>query len=210
MSAQPPSIEPLGGSVNVNIAEDSPLAILLNAARAGDPAAWNDIVDRFAGMVWAIARRHGLSVADAADVSRTTWLQLVDHLDDIEDPERIGGWLAMTARHESLRVPRRSDAYIAADEDDGIDLRSSDDFSVAARVLDDVSDGQLWELLSRLPPRSQLLLTVLSANSPLSDIEIGQALNIPTSDIGPTRRCCLQHLQRLAASRGIHAPPCVS
>jgi len=81
---------------------------LVRSARAGKVEAWNAIVDRFAGLVWAIARRHRLSDADAADVSQTTWLRLVEHLDRIEDPDRIGGWLATTARRESLRVLRRT------------------------------------------------------------------------------------------------------
>ena len=75
--------------------------------RAGDQDAWEAIVDRFSGLVWATARAHRLSRADAADVAQTTWLRLVENLDRIRDPERLGGWLATTARRESLRAIRR-------------------------------------------------------------------------------------------------------
>ena len=89
--------------------------LLRPRVRGGVVAAWNAIVDRFAGLVWGVARRHRLSASDAADVSQTTWLRLVEHIDRIQDPERVGGWLATTARHEALRVLRISNRELPSD-----------------------------------------------------------------------------------------------
>ena len=61
------------------------------------------IVDRFEGLIWATTRAHRLSAAESADVTQTTWLRLLENLDRIRDPERLGAWLATTARHECLR-----------------------------------------------------------------------------------------------------------
>jgi DNA-directed RNA polymerase specialized sigma24 family protein len=55
-------------------------------------------------MVWAIARAHGLSPEDAADVSQVTWLLLVQHLDSLQRPERLGVWLLRTATREAFRM----------------------------------------------------------------------------------------------------------
>jgi RNA polymerase sigma factor (sigma-70 family) len=88
--------------------ESRDLAELVGAASGGDQQAWEGLVHRFGGLVWSVARAHGLSAADAADVSQTAWLRLVEHLDRIRDPERVGTWLASTARHEALRVLRRA------------------------------------------------------------------------------------------------------
>ena len=41
--------------------------------------------------------------SDAADVAQTTWLRLLEHIDRIEYPDRVGSWLAATARNECLR-----------------------------------------------------------------------------------------------------------
>ncbi len=60
------------------------LAELVRAASAGDQRAWEGLIGRFGGLVWSVARAHGLSRADAADVSQTAWLRLVEHLDDAE------------------------------------------------------------------------------------------------------------------------------
>ena len=87
--------------------EQTGLGELVRAAAAGDQRAWEALVGRFGGLVWSVARAHGLSRADAADVSQTAWLRLVEHLHRLRDPERVGTWLASTARHEALRILRR-------------------------------------------------------------------------------------------------------
>src|SRR5436305_889496 len=95
-----------------------PLAALVRSAGGGDTAAWNAIVERFSSLVWATARAHRLSRDDASDVAQTTWLRLVEHLDRIREPDRLGAWLATTARHESLRTIRRGAREQASDEAD--------------------------------------------------------------------------------------------
>src|SRR6266516_3266327 len=94
------------------------LTELLQAAAGGDQDAWGRLVDRYSRLVWAVARGHRLSQADAADVTQATWLRLVEHLDRIKEPERLGAWLATTARHESLRVIRRGGREQPTDESD--------------------------------------------------------------------------------------------
>ena len=179
------------------------LSEVVREARGGNVAAWNAIVDAFADLVWAIARRHRLSTSDSADVSQTTWLRLVEHLDRIEHPERIGGWLATTARNESLRVLRLSGRHVPA-ENGNFDLRHAESADVDQAILIEERDRELWQLFSRLPPRCQLLLSVLNAESQLSYDEIGQILGMAVGSIGPTRGRCLERLRRLAANRDIH------
>ena len=112
------------------------------AAGAGDQAAWNAIVERFRGLVWATARAHRLSHADAADVAQTTWLRLVEHLDRIRDAERLGGWLATTARNECLRCIRLHGRELPSDEADVFE--SPDDDAPEVALLIDERDTALW------------------------------------------------------------------
>jgi DNA-directed RNA polymerase specialized sigma24 family protein len=49
-------------------------------ASAGDQGAWDQLVARYGGLVWAVARAHGLRHADASEVSQVTWLLLTQHL----------------------------------------------------------------------------------------------------------------------------------
>jgi RNA polymerase sigma factor (sigma-70 family) len=87
---------------------DQELIAALNAAAGGNQSAWNALVNHFAGMVWSVIRAYGLSSASAADVSQVTWLRLAQHLGRLRQPERVGAWLAQTARRECLAEIRRS------------------------------------------------------------------------------------------------------
>lgn len=70
---------------------------VVEAAASGDPEAWEELTRRFGGMIMAIARSCRLGEADAWEVHQTTWLRLVENVGRIEQPERIGAWLATTA-----------------------------------------------------------------------------------------------------------------
>jgi DNA-directed RNA polymerase specialized sigma24 family protein len=75
------------------------------SAAAGVQDAWDEIVDAYAGLVWAVPRRHELSRDEAAHVSQLTWMRLSDRIADIA-PEALGGWLERTAERECTRVIR--------------------------------------------------------------------------------------------------------
>src|SRR5829696_3390715 len=64
------------------------------AAARGDQAAWRELVTRYTGLVWTVARSYGLSQQDTEDVSQATWLLLATHVRAVRDPAAIGGWLA--------------------------------------------------------------------------------------------------------------------
>jgi RNA polymerase sigma factor (sigma-70 family) len=178
------------------------LVALVRGARDGDEAAWNALVDEFAGLVWSIARAHRLGAADAADVSQTCWLRLAEHLDRIREPERVGAWLAATARNECLRVLRRSQRELALG-DDLPEPAGPPAPSAAAALIRDERAAALWEAFALLPERCATLLRVLMADPPPSYEDVAAALDMPIGSIGPTRARCLERLRRLAARSGI-------
>ena len=179
------------------------VAAWVATAASGDKAAWNKLVDRFAPTVWAVARGHRLNAADAADVSQTTWLRLVEHLGRIEQPERIGAWLATTARRESLRVLRLSGRQVPNGDDFEQVVDTRDNSARDDALIADHRSEIVAELIAQLPVRSQTLLRLLSANSPLSYKEISEALDMPIGSIGPTRARALERLKVLALKAGI-------
>lgn len=172
------------------------LEALVRAAAGGDQAAWDAIVDRFQGLVWATARSHRLSPADAADVAQTTWLRLVENLGRIREPERVGAWLATTARRESLRLIRLRGRELPSDDADAFE--SADEEGPELALLRDERDTLLWRAFAKLSDRCQALLRLLVAPEEPSYEEIGAALDMPIGAIGPTRIRCLEKL-RVAA-----------
>jgi RNA polymerase sigma factor (sigma-70 family) len=179
------------------------VADVVRRASQGDQSAWNALVDRFAGTVWAIARAHRLDAATAADVSQTTWLRLVEHLDRIDQPDRIGAWLATTARRESLRLIRLSGRQVPTGDDFDLLQAPAATIPVDGQLLAEERNEVLSALVSQLPCRCQLILRLLSADTPLSYKELSDALDMPIGSIGPTRARCLEHLRRLGARVGL-------
>src|SRR5690606_15559522 len=79
---------------------------LLARVDTGDETAWDELVERFAGLVWSVARSYRLSSASTEDVVQTVWLRLAEYCNRIREPERLASWLATATRHEALRVIR--------------------------------------------------------------------------------------------------------
>lgn len=169
---------------------------LLARARAGDQQAWDALVDRYSGLVWSVARSHRLGSADAADVHQATWLRLVEHLDAIREPERLGSWLATTARRESLAVLRRAGRDLPVGDLLTLEPRAADTTGVDDDLLRRERDRHLWRAFGELAGQCQSVLRLLLLDPPPSYAEISAALDIPIGSIGPTRARCLDQLRR--------------
>jgi RNA polymerase sigma factor (sigma-70 family) len=169
------------------------LAELVHAAGEGDQEAWNAIVERFGGLVWATVRAHRLNAVDGAEVVQTTWLRLVEHLDRIRDPERLGGWLAATTRNECLRQIRHSAREVPSEM---ATFESGDDGSLDQSLLVAERDRAFWKAFGALGERCQTLLRVLMADAEPSYQEVSAALGMPIGAIGPTRQRCLERLRQ--------------
>jgi len=184
--------------------EPEEAARLARAAADGDPAAWKALVERFSGLVWSVTRGYRLGSADAADVFQTAWLRLAEHLGRIEHPERIGAWLATTARHEALRIARSTARLVPVDDVTLLAFGQADENSPEQAVLDTeqaVLDTEraamLWRAFAELSARCQQLLRVLIATPPPNYAEVAAALGMPVGSIGPTRARCLQQLRNV-------------
>ncbi len=91
--------------------QSASIPALVEEAKGGNPEAWSELVSRFGMMIAATGRRYRLTPADVAELQQTTWLRLVENIHRVEQPERLGGWLATTARRESLHLLRRASRY---------------------------------------------------------------------------------------------------
>lgn len=170
---------------------------LVASAVDGDADAWRSLVERYRDLVWSVARAHSLSEADAADVAQTTWLSLARQLCRLRDPQRLAGWLATTARRESLRMLalRRREVPVADPESvvDGPEtLVCNDDLIEALR-----------RAMHGMPPRCRTLLRLMADSPDLSYAQAAKALGIRASSVGPIRGRCLAVLRRRLACEGV-------
>jgi RNA polymerase sigma factor (sigma-70 family) len=166
----------------------------LIAARQGDRAALDALVDELTPLVWNVARGNGLDVPAAEDVVQNVWLALLRHLHRLAEPRALVGWLVVTARRESHRSWRdaRGTAPLL---DDTAEQLPSEMWLPEVETLRDDRDRRLWRAYGRLPRRCQelLRLTVLAGRAEYQ--AVAEALAMPRGSIGPTRGRCLSTLR---------------
>ena len=183
-------------------------AAVVEACRRGDEAAWEELVNRFRRLVYAVPRRSGLDAEQSADVFQRVFMLLVERLDDIEQPERISAWLVTTAKHETWRVGRRQTTARAraAVAEDAISATGEmpDQDPLPDQVLVQLEERSLVQnAVEQLDARCRQLLELLFYRAdPAPYSEIAAIVGIAEGSIGPIRARCLEHLRRDLQARG--------
>ncbi|MER7243873.1 sigma-70 family RNA polymerase sigma factor [Kribbella sp. NPDC000426] len=181
----------------------SPVTALVVTAAAGDQQAWRELVARYAPLLVSVIRGFRLTPAETEDVAQTVWLRLVEHLDSLQEPRAIPGWLVTTARRESIR-------YLSSQHHRRMSDPLNDDQPPAAADVPDPDEGLvrserhqvLLAGLAELPSRQRDLLLLLMQDPQPSYAEISRRTGIPVGSIGPTRSRALARLRRTPAVRG--------
>jgi len=179
-------------------------AALLARCRAGDSAAWDEVVARYGRLVYSIARSYRLNEADAADVVQVTFRVLLQSLDRLAPDSRLGYWLGTVARRHTWRQVQRVRRETPEEETTLV---------ARAEALGHPAPGhaEKWELaewvhhgLAQIDARCRALLTRLYLDpAEPSYEEIARELALPLGSIGPTRARCLGKVRAaLATSPG--------
>ena len=168
------------------------LAHLTREAAAGGEDAWRALVALLDPMLHSIARGYRLSDADADDVVQITWGRALLHLDRLDDPGAVAGWLAVTARREALRTLQRGVREFPSEDPAGSVV--ADDDTPDAAVERERRDA-LRAAVRRLPDRQRDLLTAMLDHRCGSYEELSSTLVMPIGSIGPTRERAFERLR---------------
>jgi len=172
---------------------DLPDRLLLARCRAGDPVAWDAIVERYQRLVFTVALRNGLEREDAADITQATFVALLGSIDSLRDEDRLASWLMAVTRRQAWRLAT------ARKREESVDL---DSVSEVAAPVDEVAS---WELAATIQqavaalgnPCSQVLHWLyLDAATP-SYAEIAERLDRSAAGIGPLRARCMERIRRV-------------
>lgn len=170
---------------------------LVRRCAAGERAAWSVLVRRYEALVYTIPRRGRLPDSAVEDVFQTTFLRLLEHLDRLQQPEKLREWLVTTAKFETWRQWREA-ARTEGPADDFIE--SVPDTQLLPEEF--LAEVQTWHAvqrgLERIEPRCrQLIEWLYLAEEPLSYEEVAQRLGMPAGSVSPTRQRCLGKLRQL-------------
>ena len=135
---------------------------LVTRARNGDKQAWDELVERYAPLIWSICRRYRLGRADADDVGQSVWLRLVDQLASLRDLGALPGWLATTTQRECGRVLRAARKQEPPGHSlDAADIPDQVTGAAESELLRAERHAALREAFTHLPPDSRQLIALL-------------------------------------------------
>ncbi|MGH3815738.1 MAG: RNA polymerase sigma factor [Pseudonocardiaceae bacterium] len=170
------------------------VAELLLGVRDRDPASWEEIVRRYSKLVSTTVRSFRLQETDALDAVQMTWLRLAENAHRVKFPEKLGGWLATTARRECLHILRQ--AKPAPNLINVVPETVADPSAgPEQRVIEADTARTLRKLVAELPPRRRTVLRALFTHNPPPYAEVARTTGIPPGAIGPTRARALQQLR---------------
>ena len=178
---------------------------LLKQFLSGREAAFSELVQRHAALVFGVCQRVLRHAQDAEDAFQATFLVLAKRAKSLESHDSIAGWLHQTARRTSLKLRglsvRRRSVEDRAAREAGQEISTPAINPVAAagiRELAEILDGELAELPGRF--REVILLSQIEG---LSRDEISARLGISTASVKDRLERGREQLRIRLTRRGI-------
>jgi RNA polymerase sigma factor (sigma-70 family) len=166
---------------------------LTRAAAGGDDHAWRELFTRLDAILHAVAKRYRLGAADVDDVVQTTWLRAIDHVDRLDDPGAIAGWLVTIARREAMRTLQRAVREIVTDDVPALD--QADPATPERIAIEREQRAAVRDGVARLPARQRRVMDLLVMTPSPSYRHVAEQTGMPIGSIGPTRDRALARLR---------------
>jgi RNA polymerase sigma factor (sigma-70 family) len=165
---------------------------LLTACRAGDPDAWELLVERYERLVFSVALRNGVTREEAADITQMTFIALLESIEKIREDQRVASWLMSVARRLAWRQRRRSERERPGGFGSEATAWPEDPIATWERI------AVMHEGLQQLGRACRdLILALYFDPATPSYAAVAERLGRPIGGIGPMRARCLQRLRTL-------------
>jgi len=147
----------------------------LERARAGDHDAFAEIVSEFEAVVFSIALHFFNDRAIAEEIGQEVFLQLYQHLKDIQSDAHLLFWLRQVTSRRCIDEVRRKRPR-------GVSLDVIAEIGTHARASDPLLDRRLQRLVSELPPHQRLVIT-LRYQEDLEVAEVARIVGLPLNTV---------------------------
>lgn len=177
--------------------------MLIMRCRSGDSNAWDELVDRYQRLVFAIPRRAGLSDEHAEDVFQDVFLTLFQKLDEIQQPSKIRAWFVTTAKFKTWAIIRGSKGFYShaeTEEDRDRELAALQDPSPLAddALIEMEQQHLIRTAIANLDERCRTILRLLYLGiKPVKYATVAEAIGVGETSISPLRTRCLKKLEKL-------------
>ena len=176
------------------------LSHIWEKVRRGDAHAWQELVRLYAGLVNTVARRVGLSAADAEDCAQHTWIALYRRRRTIKDPTALPAWLIRTTHREAVAMARRLIGRPEADTS----AAQVDPGALPDEVVTQLEHQAIvTSAVRQLDARCRKLITALFLSPEKKSYrEVARLIGVKPNSLGPLRDRCRSKLRRIIEKMG--------
>ena len=168
-------------------------AQLVARCRAGDGAAWQELVERFSRYVYAICvQGYRLPEHDADDVFQDVFVRVYERLDQLRSDEAVRPWIAQLTRRvclDRIRASGRVELVEEVEEGEVDETMERIEEAWAVRQLLDELSEPCRDILDRFFAQDQSYST------------IGAELELPAGTVASRISRCLAGLREAAEGR---------
>lgn len=179
-------------------------ASIVRRCQKGDQKAWNELVDRYQRLIYAVPRRAGLSEEQAADVFQEVFITLLEKINDLREPEKIRSWMVTTAKFKTWGIIRGAKDHYSPATDEEMDAEMAaiaDTSPLADDMLIEVEEQHMIRsALKLIEERCQKILSMIYLCDPAASYaEVAAAIGVGETSISPLRTRCLKKLEKVLA-----------
>jgi RNA polymerase sigma factor (sigma-70 family) len=187
--------------------QEADAELLRRFARQRDAAAFEELIERYAPLVWGVCRRIVPSEADCEDAFQATFLALVRKASSLDSRRPLGGWLhtvAVRVAHKARSRSRRqqTNAHVGR-------ISNPSHPSTPGDVVEDVSNRELFRAvdaeIEQLPHTLRLPIVLCCLQGRTRD-EAAEALGCSVAAIKSRLERGRGILRRRLERRGIGLP----
>jgi RNA polymerase sigma factor (sigma-70 family) len=190
ISEQQFDVEKVKEPLTVETMSDS---ALIDACLQGDEQAWQELLNRYYKLIYAVPLRFGFEQSVADEVFQEVCLILLEKLHTLRIASHFKAWLVTTTRRVCLQRLRSQRNNPATELTEQLLITQC---SIEQQFLLTEQQQLLHQALSCLDERCQYLLWALFFEQPTPAYgELADQLAVPLGSIGPMRSRCLEKLR---------------
>lgn len=173
---------------------------IVQRARRGDAAAFEQLVTAYRDRVYRLALRLCGNEADADEVAQDAFLAAWRGLPNFRGESKFSTWLYQLVNHAAIDLLRREKRQVAAEDIDEVDAPDS---APSPHHLAERNEQRqaVREAVLALPPE-QRQVVVLRFMEELSYEEIGAALHLPTGTVKSRLNRAKAALREILSQKG--------
>lgn len=153
--------------------EDKQIHTIVTRSIGGDRKSQKALYDLLSPMMLSVAHRYANNKTDAEDIFQESVLNVFDRLQQLRDPEKIGGWAKKVVVHEAIRFYKKKRNLFFSEETTGMTSLPDSGGDIYRQLETD----ELLRMIQQLPDKMRMVINLYAIEG-FKHEEIAEMLEI--------------------------------